>query len=162
MNTVYLSIGSNLQPESNLVAAIKLLAEKTQVVAMSSVWETTPIGLINQPNFLNMAVMVQTHVTAPRLKYDILQLIERQLGRVHQKKGGCTIDLDIMLFNNEIFELGSRHIPNVEIFERAFIAITLAEIAPDYCHPETGQTLQEIAARWNLAEAGMWRREDVF
>ena len=70
MNTVYLSIGSNVQPERNLVAA----------------------------------VMVQTHVTAPRLKHDILQIIERQLGRVHQKKSGCTIDLDIMLFNNEIFE----------------------------------------------------------
>jgi 7,8-dihydro-6-hydroxymethylpterin-pyrophosphokinase len=90
-------------------------------------------------------------------------VIEQRLGRVSQanKNAPRPIDLDITLFNREIMELGSRHIPDPEIIERPFVAIPLAEIAPDYTHPELGQTLSEIARNFEVKSEEMYVRPDV-
>lgn len=162
-NTVYLSLGSNLQPEKNMVAATRMLAQYSRLLAISSVWESAPVGLTAQPNFLNAAAMIETELTAVQLKTDVLATIERDLGRVRQadKNAPRPMDLDIMLFNNQIFELGQRHIPDPEVLERPFVAIPLSEIAPHYIHPETGQTLRQIAARFILAASPMRPRPDV-
>ena len=66
-----------------------------------------------------------------------------------------------MLFNHERIRIGQRSIPDPEVLERPFVAIPLAEIAPDYIHPETGETLAEIAARFDPESSGMRRRRDV-
>lgn len=160
-NTAYLSLGSNIEPVVNLPAAVRLLAQLTRVAAVSRVRETVPVGLINQANFLNAAVIVETDLPALALKRDVLELIERQLGRVRQvdKNAPRPIDLDIMLFNEDILELGRWHIPDPEIVERAFVAVPLAEIAPQYRHPELGQTLAEIARRFDTS--GMRLRPEV-
>ncbi|HLO26810.1 MAG TPA: 2-amino-4-hydroxy-6-hydroxymethyldihydropteridine diphosphokinase, partial [Geobacteraceae bacterium] len=71
------------------------------------------------------------------------------------------IDIDIMLFDDDRLTLGRRRIPDPEVCERPFVAIPLAEIAPGYRHPETGETLAEIAARFDPAAAGMRLRKDV-
>jgi 2-amino-4-hydroxy-6-hydroxymethyldihydropteridine diphosphokinase len=143
-------LGSNIEPEANLPAAVRLLAQMTRVVAVSRVWETAPLGVTSQANFLNAAVVIETDLIAPVLKHEVLEAIERQLGRVRQadKNAPRPIDLDIMLFNEDILDLGQRHIPDPEIVERDFVAIPLAEIAPHYRHPELGQTLAEIARRF--------------
>ena len=156
-NTAYLSLGSNIEPEVNLYAAVVMLAQFTRLVAVSSVWETQPVGLLNQPDFLNAAAIVQTRLTAAQLKQQVLSHIEQKLGRTRQgdKNGPRTIDLDIMLFNNQILTIGQRHIPDVEVLERAFVAISLAEIAPDYVHPKTGQTLRQIADSFAITQQGM-------
>ncbi|MFN8459651.1 MAG: 2-amino-4-hydroxy-6-hydroxymethyldihydropteridine diphosphokinase [Anaerolineae bacterium] len=160
-NVAYLSLGSNIEPEANLPAAVRLLTQLTTLAAISSVWETAPLGVTSQANFLNAAAVVETDLTASALKEEVLEAIERQLGRVRQadKNAPRPIDLDIMLFNEDILEVGQRHIPDPEIIERAFVAIPLAEIAPHYRHPELGQTLAKIASRFETS--GMRLRPEV-
>jgi 2-amino-4-hydroxy-6-hydroxymethyldihydropteridine diphosphokinase len=161
-NRAYLSLGSNIEPETHLEAAVKKLAEQTRLVTVSSVWETAPLGKRDQANFLNAAAIVETEWTAERLK-EMLGLIEQQLGRVRQadKYGPRPMDIDIIFFNRAIFELGQRHIPDPEALERPFVAIPLAEIEPDYIHPETGQSLAEIAQSFEADRTEMKLRPDV-
>lgn len=129
-----------------------MLATQSSLVAVSSVWETQPIGVLEQPNFLNLAAIIQTELTAKKLKHQMLTEIEDKLGRTRwgNRYGPRTIDIDIMLFNNQVLKVGKRSIPNSEVLERPFVAITLAEIAPDYVHPVTGQTLKEIAQHFTV------------
>ncbi|MDM8518576.1 2-amino-4-hydroxy-6-hydroxymethyldihydropteridine diphosphokinase [Anaerolineales bacterium HSG6] len=163
-NRAYLSLGSNIAPETNIVAAVEQLARRSSLLAVSSVWETVPIGVTtSQPNFLNAVVLIQTPLSAEALKYQLLTDIEQTMGRVrHQDKyAPRTIDIDIMLFNQQILTIGVRKIPNTEIMERAFVAIPLAEVAPDYQHPQTKQTLREIARCFDIKQSNMILREDV-
>ncbi|MCB0208495.1 MAG: 2-amino-4-hydroxy-6-hydroxymethyldihydropteridine diphosphokinase [Anaerolineae bacterium] len=163
LNTAYLSLGSNIEPEINMKSAVELLARYTQILAVSSVWETKPVGLVEQANFLNAAAIIQTHMPAHQLKKHTLRKIEQMLGRVRKidKNAPRSIDIDIMLFNRQILTMGQRHIPDPEILERPFVALPLAEIAPDYIHPETGQTLQEIADLFNVSNEDMFLRQDI-
>lgn len=163
LNIAYLSLGSNIEPERNMEAAIELLACYTRLVAVSSVWETKPVGLVKQANYLNAAAIIQTAKPANQLKEQTLQKIETVLGRVRQanKNAPRPMDIDIMLFNRQIFNLGHRHIPDPEILERPFVAIPLAEIAPNYIHPETGQRLKEIADLFQVSQEEMSLREDI-
>jgi 2-amino-4-hydroxy-6-hydroxymethyldihydropteridine diphosphokinase len=163
LNRAYLSLGSNVEPEFNLVEAARMLAAKTKLVVASSVWETTPLGSTRQPNYLNAAAIVDTELTVVQLKHDLIAEIERGLGRVRQldKFAPRPIDIDIMLFNRQLFTLDKRQIPDPEVLERSFVAIPLAEIAPDYIHPETGQTLQQIARGFQPKETDMWLRPDL-
>jgi 2-amino-4-hydroxy-6-hydroxymethyldihydropteridine diphosphokinase len=163
LNTVYLSLGSNIEPEENMVAAVKLLAQLTHLIAVSPVWETKPIGLTNQPNFLNAAAVIETELDAAAFMEKVAYRIEQKLGRVRQanKNAPRTIDIDLILFNHQIFELNHHHIPSPELLERPFVAIPLAYIAPDVRHPETGQTLQNIAKSFDVALDDMQLRPNV-
>lgn len=163
-NTAYLSLGSNINPEENLKAAVAMLARLTHLTAVSSVWETAPLGVSNQPDFLNAAAIIQTVLSADTLKTQVLGHIEQALGRVRQgdKFGPRPMDIDIIFFNNQILTLqNGRHIPNPEVLERPFVAIPLAEIAPDYLHPETGQSLRQIAAQFEVNPRQMRLRAKV-
>jgi len=162
-NTAYLSLGSNIDPDINLAAAVRLLAEQTRLKAVSSVWETLPLGPADQPNYLNAAALVETALSAAQLKAQVLQAIEQKLGRVRQadKYGPRPIDLDIIFFNRDSLQLGQRRVPDPEVLERPFVAIPLAEIAPGYIHPETGQSLAEIAEGFRAALATMKPRPEV-
>ncbi len=163
MNRAYLSLGSNIKPKANLRAAVAMLAAQTHLLAVSSVWETAPLGITDQPNFLNMAVLVETELSARQLKWNVLRHIETVLHRNRNghRFGPRTIDIDLMLFNREIFNLDGHHIPSAEVLERAFVAIPLAEISPEYRHPETGQTLAAIAANFEIKKEKMLLRPDV-
>ena len=162
-NLAYLSLGSNIEPEENLPRAVKMLAESSKLLAISPVWETLPLGMTNQPNFLNAATLVETERTAEAFKQNVIRQIEYDLGRVRNgdKYGPRPIDIDIMLFNQQIFELDNHHIPDPELLARPFVAIPLAELAPDYQHPETGQTLRDIAQGFEVTEAEMRLRPNV-
>lgn len=163
MNIAYLALGSNIEPERHLPAAVAYLAQFGRVSAVSTVWETPPLGLAQQPNFLNAAVVLETPLSAQALRLEAIATIEAALGRVRteNKNAPRTIDIDIMLFNRDIIQVNQRRIPDPEILERPFVAIPLAEIAPDYVHPETGQTLQMIAAQFDPTSASMRRRADI-
>jgi 2-amino-4-hydroxy-6-hydroxymethyldihydropteridine diphosphokinase len=162
-NLAYLSLGSNIDAEQNLTAAVKKLGRFGRVKAVSTVWQTAPVGFIDQADFLNAAVLLETPLSARALREKVIAQVERELGRVRtaNKNGPRTIDIDIMLFNDEVLTVGRRRIPDPEVVERSFVAIPLAEIAPDYVHPETGQTLEQIGSRFNPQEPSMKRREDV-
>lgn len=163
LNTAYLSLGSNIEPEENMVAAVKLLAGMTRLVAVSPVWETQPIGLTNQPNFLNAAAVVETELNATTFVEQVTHKIEQNLGRVRQanKNAPRTIDIDLILFSHQIFKMNHRHIPSPELLERPFVVIPLAAIAPNIRHPETGQTLQDIAESFDVALDDMQLRPNI-
>lgn len=162
INRAYLSLGSNIAPEQHLPAAIRLLGDYGRVLAVSTVWESAALGDPNQPNYLNAAVLLATPMTASTLRRQAIATIENTLGRrrvADNKNAARTIDIDMMLFNRAILQIGHRHIPDDEVLTRAFVAVPLAEIAPDYVHPVTGQTLRDIAAQFDLT--ALHPRHDV-
>jgi dihydroneopterin aldolase/2-amino-4-hydroxy-6-hydroxymethyldihydropteridine diphosphokinase len=160
-NRAYISLGSNIEPERNLPEAVRRLAQQCRLLAVSPVYETQPVGMTEPPNFLNAAVLVETDLTASDLKQRVLRVAEQELGRVRtaDKNASRTIDLDISLFNSEVLELGQRRIPDPEILKFAHIARPLADLAPEYLHPETGRSLADIAE--DLPEVGLVLRPDV-
>jgi 2-amino-4-hydroxy-6-hydroxymethyldihydropteridine diphosphokinase len=160
---VYVSLGSNIEPEKNLAAAVRLLRECCTVLALSSVYRTPPQGYIEQAEFLNMVVKVTTSHTPLDFKTHVLAEIERLLKRArnpNNKNAPRTIDLDISLWDEAIIDYGDKpwHIPERDILRFAHVAVPLAEIAPDYVHPETGEKLAEIAARFTDHDM---RRESI-
>jgi 2-amino-4-hydroxy-6-hydroxymethyldihydropteridine diphosphokinase len=162
-NLAYLSIGSNIHPEQNLLDAVKLLKQYGQILAVSSIWETAPAVFSEQANFLNAALLLETDLSVVQLRNEAITEIESTLKRVRteNKHGPRTIDIDITLFNQLIIDLGTRHIPDNAILKFAYVAIPLAEIAPNYIHPETGQTILEIAQLFVHDPALISRKEDI-
>jgi 2-amino-4-hydroxy-6-hydroxymethyldihydropteridine diphosphokinase len=163
LHQALLSLGSNIEPELNLPAAVRELARYGRVVRCSTVWESTAEGAPGSPDFLNAALWLETPLSVAELKEGAIAAIEARLGRRRtvDRNAPRTIDIDVMLFDRERLDLGRRRIPDPEVRERPFVAIPLAEIAPDYRHPETGESLAEIAARFDPAACGMKRRDDL-
>lgn len=153
LNRAYLLLGSNSDKERNIVSAVRWLAAAGDIVAVSSVYETAPVGNPNQESFLNAAVVIETPLSAEVLKREVLGPIEDRLGRRRtvDKNAPRTIDIDIALFNDEVLD--------PEISTRAHLAVPLAEVAPDYRHAPTRKTLSQIAAE--LPQAGIKRRSDL-
>jgi dihydroneopterin aldolase/2-amino-4-hydroxy-6-hydroxymethyldihydropteridine diphosphokinase len=161
-NRAFISLGSNIEPERNLPEAVRRLAARCRVLAVSPVYESAPVGAgTEQSSFLNAAVLVETDLSAADLKEKVLRAIEGDMGRVRteDRYAPRTIDLDISLFNHEVLEVGQRHIPDPEILALPHVARPLADLAPDYRHPETGQSLLEIA--WSLPEGALVPRPDL-
>jgi len=158
---VFIAMGSNIDAANNLQAATQLLAEQCVLLAVSPVYETLPVGTTDQPNFLNAAALIETPLATADLKRQVLLQIEDRLGRVRvaDKNAPRTIDLDIALFNSDVLDVDARHIPDPDILKYAHIAVPLADLAAQYRHPETGQTLREIAE--HLSQEGLIRRNDV-
>lgn len=160
-NRVFISMGSNVEPERYLPEAVRRLAERCQLLAVSRAYESLPVGAPGGPNFVNGAVLVATDLDAESLKNGVLLEIEAALGRVRtaDKNAPRTVDLDISLFNDEVVEVRGRRIPEPDILCHAHVARPLADLAPHYRHPETGQTLLEIAR--SLPEGGLFHRPDL-
>lgn len=160
-NRGFLALGSNIQPERYLPQAVRRLAERCHLLAVSRVYESQPVGRTAQPAFLNAAVLVETGLGVAEFKAQILQPIERALGRVRtaDKNAPRTIDLDLSLWNDETLEIGGRLIPDPEIVQRPHVARPLADLAPQYLHPGTGQSLLEIAE--GLGDVGLVQRPDL-
>ncbi len=144
---VYLSLGSNLGDRAaNLNAAIERLGELGQVVAVSSFYETEPVGYAAQPWFLNCAVKLDTEKMPKQLMGRILD-IEREMGRNRKQersKGPRKIDIDILLFGNSIVNTQSLTIPHPALHERRFVLEPLAEIAPEARHPVLKRKVREL------------------
>ena len=165
-NQIIISLGSNIDKEINLPLAVQLLAQKCRLVAVSPVYETVPVGLVNQANFFNAAVLVETELDAAQFKREVLMPIEEKLGRVRSadKNAPRTIDLDISLFNGSVTDLDkNHHIPDPDILKFPHVAVPIADIVPDMVHPETGETLSAIARRLMEGMEGdvLWERPDV-
>ena len=154
LNQVVIALGSNIEKERNLPWAIELLRELCVVTAVSPIYETEPVGLLNQPRFWNAAVLIETDLSASEIKQQIIGPIETKLKRVRQadKNAPRTIDADIVLFNDAVFEYDggdgrSRPIPDPDLSKFAHIAVPVADLLPDFPHPETGEPLGELAKR---------------
>lgn len=163
---VFVSLGSNIEKEQNLPEAIRMLAERCQLVAVSKVYETTPVGYDDQPSFLNAAVLIETSLDAAAFRQEILTQIEQQLNRVRtaDKFAPRTIDADIILYNDDVLDLDAHHhIPDPDLVQFAHVAVPIADLDPDMCHPETGERLDQIAQRLRnqAGAAAIWERDDI-
>lgn len=173
MNRVFILIGSNINKEHNVPTAVFQLAQHCRICAVSPVYETIPMGFRDQPNFFNAAILLETPHDALTLKEQILVPIEQALQRVRTNNinGARTIDLDIGLFNDEVFEYGRpngkmRRVPDKDLLRFPHAAAPIADIAPNMLHPETGETFRAIADRLTemTQEDGqpiLWKRDDI-
>ncbi len=160
MNRAYLSLGSNTRPEEHMKRAVGLLRDRCDAifnVTVSPVYETGAVD--GEGQYLNAAAVIDTELSPQGLKDLILSDIEQRLGRTRDSQD-VTIDLDLVLFNDEQHQLGKRGIPDPAILERGYITVPLADIAPDYVYPPTGQTLKTIAERFKDA-TGIHKRDDL-
>lgn len=164
MSVAYLSIGSNVDKEHNVPACVRLLAEHGRLLAISPVYETAPVGNADDPTFFNAAVALETSLDPVALRTQVIRPIEEQLGRHRTADPNAprSIDVDISLFNETVLQQGKRRIPDPDILLYPHVAVPLADIAPAYRHPETGETLAEIARRV-LASSDQTavRRDDI-
>jgi 2-amino-4-hydroxy-6-hydroxymethyldihydropteridine diphosphokinase len=146
MRNVYLGLGSNLgDRDANLRAALDRLGEFIQVGRVSSVYETEPLLVEDQPLFHNLVCAGQTPLD-PFSLLRTLKRIESALGRVPGPRyGPRVIDIDILLFDDLAQTTPELTIPHPAMLERAFVLIPLAEIAPNQRHPVDGHTIEELA-----------------
>jgi 2-amino-4-hydroxy-6-hydroxymethyldihydropteridine diphosphokinase len=145
---VYLSFGSNVDPERNLPAGLALLHSQG-LAAISSVYETAPVGTRDPRRFLNAAVLVVTDHPPVEFKLSVCREIEARLGRVRRpgdRFAPRTIDVDIALWDDAVLDLLGSPVPDPDILRHLHVALPLAELAPDLTHPVDGRTLGEIAA----------------
>lgn len=146
MNKAYLLTGGNLgNREENLMTAIELIKEQCGSVAgTSALYETAAWGKTDQPPFLNQAVELHTGLNARQLIRKLLK-IEKQMGRIREEKyGPRLIDIDILLFNDEIHHYRLLQLPHPEMQNRRFALLPLAEIAPNTLHPVFNKTITEL------------------
>ena len=147
MENVYLSMGSNVENRENyLIEAINELKNDSfiKIKNISSVFETEPIGVVNQPLFLNLVLNVKTRYLPEEL-LAVCKNIEIKIGRVsrdrwHERE----IDIDIIFFNDMVIETDKLTIPHPELYKRRFVLIPLSEIAHDFKCPKTMETVGQI------------------
>ena len=142
---IYLSLGSNLGDRlANLQNAISALPPKIKPLNQSSVYETSPWGYSNQPDFYNQVIKAETQLKpADVLVY--IKSLEVSLGRQETFRfGPRLIDLDLLFFDTVILNTPVLTIPHPRITERAFVLVPLAEISPDLIHPGIDKTIQQL------------------
>lgn len=168
-NNVYIALGSNIgDREKYLLDAIKKINRhpSIEVVNISSIYETDPIGYTDQDLFLNMVINVNTDLTASELLFS-LQDIEKQLDRKREVKWGPrTLDLDILLFNYENIEAEQLIVPHPRMHERAFVLIPLFELNNDISIPTLDEPISTIIDQLQDKEGvRIWKQKngvDVF
>jgi 2-amino-4-hydroxy-6-hydroxymethyldihydropteridine diphosphokinase len=142
----FLGLGSNLGDRlANLQAAVDALQAEPalRVVASSRVWETTPMGGPAQPDYLNAVVRVETDLSARDL-LDVARRVEARLGRVRRERWGArTLDLDILLYDEEQIDEPDLVVPHPRMKQRAFVLVPLLELEPDPVLPD-GTRLKDV------------------
>lgn len=151
--TAYLSLGSNLGDRAaNLRTAIERLNGVAMVLRVSSFYETEPMEFRDQPWFLNCAVEVQTGKTALEFLADT-QVIEHDLGRNRAlHKGPRTLDIDLLLFGDEVIDQAGLTVPHPRMHLRRFVLAPLAELSSALPHPVLGKTVRDLLS--DLGTAG--------
>jgi 2-amino-4-hydroxy-6-hydroxymethyldihydropteridine diphosphokinase len=148
--TAYIGLGSNLgNRRSYIKRALKALAETRhiQLCGLSDIIETNPLGQMNQPNYLNAVAELKTNLTAQSL-YKTLTHIEKKLGRVAREKWAPrTIDLDLLLFGQEVKRLPHLTIPHPQMHLRSFVLKGLRQLNGDLLHPVIKEPVSELARR---------------
>ncbi len=156
LHRVYLSLGSNIAPETNLPRAITMLGDYGRVEAVSSVWESNAVGS-GGPNFLNASALLLTEIEPAHLKDGLARRIEADLGRVRTEDRNAPrpIDVDVMMVDGEPY--------NLDRWDAAFVLLPIAELLPDALHPITHERLRDAAEKarrltWIVERPGLLRR----
>ncbi len=142
--TVYLGLGSNLgDRQANLDRALEFLSQRLRMGKVSSIYDTEPLGDSDQPRFLNLVCQAFTRLEPAGL-LALAKGIERKLGRVGKSGKPRTIDIDILLYGDQVIDTPELVIPHPKMTERAFVLVPLDEIASDTVHPTSGKTVKEL------------------
>jgi 2-amino-4-hydroxy-6-hydroxymethyldihydropteridine diphosphokinase len=124
--------------------AIQRLETLGRIVAVSSLYETEPVGYLEQPSFLNAVIALDTALAPADLMNGLLG-IERDLGRARSfPNAPRTLDLDLLMVDDVILDTPELTLPHPRLHERAFVLVPLAEIAPEFVHPGFGKSVPEI------------------
>ena len=143
METVYLVLGTNMGERlANLRSTLKRLQSVVTIVNKSSVYQTVPQGVTGQPHFYNMVVQAKTDLN-PHALLDYVKGIERAIDE-HEHNQPRVIDIDILLFGEDVVESPVLSIPHPRMHERAFVLVPLCEIAHMALHPKLGKVAADL------------------
>lgn len=149
MPIVYIALGTNLEPRAaHLDKALELFHSLSgvEVKRVSSIYESKPVGYLDQPDFLNLVFEAETELL-PLDLLDSCQTIEQELGRVRTIRfGPRTLDVDIVLYGVESIDEERLTVPHPRMQERSFVLLPLQELNPEYVVPEWNKTVNELVA----------------
>ena len=143
MAVVYLGLGSNLEPATNLRTAAQQLRLRFSLCEISSVYQSAALGFVGD-DFLNAVACIETPLDPQALNLQIEQIhavAGRQRGDTRYRSR--SLDIDLLLYDRLCIDAPPIRLPRPDVLSYPFVLRPLAEIAPDYCHPQTGRTLQE-------------------
>lgn len=142
MTAAYIALGANLGDRlATLQSAIDRLSELGSVSAISAIYETDPVGYLDQPQFFNAVARVETTLPASELMAALLE-IEAELGRVRTfANAPRAIDLDLLLYGDEVIDELGLTVPHPRMLDRAFVLAPLSDIAGEVSHPVTGRSI---------------------
>lgn len=146
MNKAYLLIGGNMGNREQNLANARLLIEEYcgHITHISSVYETAAWGVTDQPAFLNQAIEIETELNAKQLIRRILKT-EKKMGRIRkQKMGPRNIDIDILFFDQAVYNYPFLNVPHPQLHNRRFALLPMAEIAPDFIHPVFEKNIMQL------------------
>jgi 2-amino-4-hydroxy-6-hydroxymethyldihydropteridine diphosphokinase len=142
---VYLALGTNLGDRlANLATLQNALPPQVRVLAASPVYETPPWGYLDQPAFLNQVLEAETELS-PQELLDTLKRLEVEMGRQSTiRYGPRLIDVDILFYDNLVLESDRLVIPHPRLDERAFVLVPMADLAPGFIHPVSGESIEQL------------------
>ena len=157
----YISVGSNIEPERNIEKALELLKKHTRILDTSTFYRSKALRKEKEKEYLNGVWCIQTEKEAEELKSGVLKKIEDSCERIRtrDKYASRTLDLDLILYGDQIIQKAGLHIPDPDIYERSFIAFPLFELDPDMILPDTGTKITAITQ--NLSQKDI-RPEQAF
>ncbi|PPI88664.1 2-amino-4-hydroxy-6-hydroxymethyldihydropteridine diphosphokinase [Candidatus Pantoea edessiphila] len=160
MIITYLALGSNLNnPFCQIKTALTTLDKipKTNLIKTSEFYRTIPYGLKNQPDYLNTVVKLETELSVIKL-LEFIHKIELKQGRIRKKErwGPRTLDIDILLFGNEIINTNNLTIPHYDMINRIFMLLPLIQIAPNIILPN-GNSINSAIAKLNTGIIKLWK-----
>ncbi|HEV7374316.1 MAG TPA: 2-amino-4-hydroxy-6-hydroxymethyldihydropteridine diphosphokinase [Pyrinomonadaceae bacterium] len=157
----YVGLGSNLGDRAGylLLAVRGMMDAGLMVTRLSSIYETEPVDVREQPAFLNMVAELRVQIFSPEQTLARLLRIEYALGRRRDTpRGPRTVDLDLLLYGDEQSATGFLQLPHPRLHERRFVLTPLAELAPELLHPTLQRSIRQLLARTDdEAEVKTWR-----
>ena len=161
MVQIYLGLGSNIDPEEHLRLGIRELRQRYGDLAISAVYESASVGF-DGPDFLNLVVGCRTE-QSPLEVHEQIEVIHGMAGRKRgeEKYSSRSLDIDLLLYGDQIIDAPPLRIPRSDILDYAFVLRPLAELAPGIVHPVTGRTLAEHWADFDQASQPLMPAADI-